>query len=149
MFEFSSDVFLWIKAFHIISVIAWMAALLYLPRLFVYHCDAEKGSEFSEKLKIMERRLVKIIMNPARLASLFFGILLFLNLDDSWWHEYWLLLKICLVLFLFGIHDMLNKWRKSFETDQNKYSQKFYRLINEVPTLLMVIIVILAVIKPF
>jgi len=149
MIELSSTVFLWIKALHIISVIAWMAGLLYLPRLFVYHCEAEAGSEFSEKLKVMERRLHRAIMEPARIAALLFGGLLLATYDAAQWSDSWLHVKLLFVFILFGMHDMMGKWRKNFAADANTRPQKFYRIMNEVPTVLMMIIVIFVVVKPF
>ena len=148
MVDLPNDVYLLIKAFHIISVIAWMAGLLYLPRLYVYHCEAEKGSEFSEKLKVMERRLFKLIMRPARIFTLTFGIVLVLNMDIDQWFDVWLVLKAVFVVLLFAVHDMMDKWRKGFELDLNSHSQKFYRIMNEVPTVLMILIVFLVVFKP-
>ena len=106
MINLSGEIILWVKAFHIISVIAWLAGLLYLPRLFVYHCDAERGSEFSEKLKVMERRLMKIIMRPARISSLLFGGALLLDLNNEDWTEAWLIFKLVFVACLFLIHDL-------------------------------------------
>ncbi|MAV88436.1 MAG: TIGR00701 family protein [Rhodospirillaceae bacterium] len=149
MAELLIDHYLWIKAFHIISIIAWMAGLLYLPRLFVYHCSTKIGSEFSEKLKIMEYRLMVFIMAPARISSLFFGLLLFLSYS---WEELivtWVVIKLICVVFLFIIHDLFNKWRKDFQTDTNIHQAKFFRIMNEVPTLLMIFIVIFVVVKPF
>lgn len=149
MIDLSSDTYLWIKALHIISVIAWMAAMLYLPRLYVYHCEAEPGSEFSEKLKIMERRLLRAIMNPAMIASLIFGGLLLANLDTDAWSDGWLHIKLLGVIGLIAIHGMMSKWRKDFAADANTRPQKFYRMMNEVPTILMIVIVIFVVVKPF
>ncbi len=149
MIELSSGAYLWIKALHIISAVAWMAGLLYLPRLFVYHCEAEIRSEFSEKLKIMERRLMKLIMRPARLATVVFGVLLILDFEHEEWLETWVHLKLGFVGILFVMHDMLEKWRKQFEFDLNKNSQKFFRIVNEVPTALLILIIIAVVIKPF
>jgi putative membrane protein len=149
MIDLSSDALLWIKALHIISVIAWMAGMLYLPRLYVYHCEAETGSELSEKLKIMERRLLRAIMNPAMIASLLFGSLLLANFDSDNWTDGWLHAKLLFVFGLFAIHGMMSKWRKDFEADANTKSQKFYRMMNEVPTVLMIGIVIFVVVKPF
>ena len=137
----------WVKALHIISVIAWMAGLLYLPRLYVYHCEAEAGSEFSEKLKIMERRLLKAIMNPAMISSWIFGLWLAYLIEpfsDPWFHA-----KALLVVLLTASHMMMGKWRKDFEQDANTRSHKFYRVANEVPTLFMIGIVIFVVVKPF
>ncbi len=148
MFEISNDAYLWIKAFHIISVIAWMAGLLYLPRLFVYHCEAKQGSEFSQKLKVMEGRLLKFIMRPARISTFLFGALLLVNIDEDAWLDVWLLAKLVCVIILYGMHDMMNKWRKNFNLDINTHSQKFYRIINEVPTILMILVTILVILKP-
>jgi len=149
MIELSNDAYLWIKALHIISVIAWMAGLLYLPRLFVYHCEAEQGSEFSDKLKIMERRLHRAIMEPARIAALIFGGLMLATFEGDQWSDSWLHVKLLFVFILFGMHDMMGKWRKNFAADANTKSQKFYRIMNEVPTVFMIIIVIFVVVKPF
>src|SRR5271156_4651815 len=126
----------WIKAFHIISVIAWMAGMLYLPRLFVYHCAAEKGSVQSETFKVMERRLLRGIINPAMIATYVFGLWLALLIADFRYPGYlpgWLWAKIVPVLMLSGVHGMLSRRRKDFAADDNRYSQKFYRIINEVP----------------
>ena len=149
MIELSNDAFLWSKALHIISVMAWMAGMLYLPRLFVYHCEAETGSELSEKLKIMERRLLYAIITPAMIASLLFGGLLFLNLDPEDWFDGWVIAKSVFVIGFFAMYDMMRKWRNDFEADANTKSQKFYRMMNEVPTVLMIGIVIFVVVKPF
>ena len=142
----------WIRAFHIIAVIAWMAGMLYLPRLFVYHCAAETGSVQSETFKVMERRLLRAIINPAMVATWVFGLWLAWLGPDSrygWFASGWLWAKIILVLGLSAVHGLLARWRKDFAQDRNRNSQKFYRIINEVPTLLMVLIVLLVVLKPF
>jgi len=142
----------WIKAFHIIAVIAWMAGMLYLPRLFVYHCAAEKGSVQSETFKVMERRLLRAIINPAMVATWVFGLWLAWLGPDSrygWFASGWLWAKIILVLGLSAVHGLLARWRKDFAQDRNRHSQKFYRIINEVPTVLMILIVLLVVLKPF
>ena len=139
----------WIKAFHIIAVIAWMAGLLYLPRLFVYHADAPAGSERSEMLKVMERRLLRAIMNPAMIAAFLLGGLLLATpgvLGDG---GFWWFAKIALVLALAVMHMMMGAWRKAFEKDSNTRPAKFFRIMNEVPTALMIAIVILAVVRPF
>lgn len=149
MIELSGTAFIWIKALHIISVIAWMAGLLYLPRLFIYHCDAEKGSVQSETFKVMERRLYRAIMNPALVASALFGGLLLANLDMDSWTDGWLHVKLLLVFLLLGVHYMMSRWRKDFESDANQRPAKFYRIMNEVPTVLMIGIVIFVVVKPF
>lgn len=139
------DVF---KALHLIAVISWMAGLLYLPRLFVYHADADKGSELSETLKIMERRLLRLIMNPAMvLVWVFGGLLLWANSDLLYQH--WMHAKLTLVVLMTGFHHALSCWRKAFVKDQNTKKAKFYRRINEVPTVLMIGIVILVIVKPF
>ena len=142
----------WIKAFHIIAVIAWMAGMLYLPRLFVYHCAAEKGSVQSETFKVMERRLLRAIINPAMVATWVFGLWLAWLGPDSrygWFASGWLWAKIMLVLGLSAVHGLLARWRKDFAQDRNRHSQKFYRIINEVPTVMMILIVLLVVLKPF
>ena len=142
----------WIKAFHIIAVIAWMAGMLYLPRLFVYHCAAEKGSIQSETFKVMERRLLRAIINPAMIATWVLGLWLAWHGPDSrfgWFASGWLGAKLMLVLVLSGLHGFFARWVKDFAADSNRHSQKFYRIINEVPTVLMIAIVILAVVKPF
>jgi protoporphyrinogen IX oxidase len=144
-----SSLYLWIKAFHVISVIAWIAGMLYLPRLFVYHCAAEKGSAQSETFKTMERRLLRGIVNPAMIASYVFGIALLAMPGAPDWREPWLLAKIALVLVLSAMHGFYARWRKDFEADRNTRSARFYRFMNEVPTLLMIFIVILVIVRPF
>jgi putative membrane protein len=142
----------WIKAFHIIAVIAWMAGMLYLPRLFVYHCAAEKGSVQSETFKVMERRLLRAIINPAMIATWALGLWLAWHGPDSrygWFASGWLGTKLVLVLALSGLHGFFARWVRDFAADANRRSQRFYRIINEVPTILMIAIVILAVVKPF
>jgi putative membrane protein len=137
----------WLKAFHIIAVIAWMAGMLYLPRLFVYHCDAEPGSKQSETFKVMERRLLKAIINPAMIATWILG--LWLAWEGGWFKAGWLHGKLALVLAMSAVHGVFVRWVKDFAADKNRHSQKFYRYINEVPTILMIGIVILVVVKPF
>ena len=137
----------WIKALHIIAVIAWMAGMLYLPRLFVYHCEAETGSKQSETFKIMERRSLKVIINPAMIVTWLAG--LYLAWAGHWFSAGWLHAKLALVLVLSGVHGFFSRWVKDFAAGRNPRSQKFYRIINEVPTLLMILIVILVVVKPF
>jgi len=139
----------WIKALHVIAVIAWMAGLLYLPRLFVYHCDVPRGSAESERFKVMERRLLKQIINPAMIATWTFGILLVLtpgiiNWSAGWWH-----VKLAMVLLLTGFHGALSRWRRDFLEDRNRRPQRFYRIANEVPTLLVIVIVVMVVVRPF
>ncbi len=139
--------YLWLKAIHIIFVIAWMAGLLYLPRLFVYHCEAQPGSPDDERFKIMERRLMNAIMNPAMVISLGVGTILRINLDQ--WTAGWLHVKLLALAGLVATHFLLNRWRMAFVRNQNRHSAKFYRAINEVPTVLMMVIVIMAVVRPF
>jgi putative membrane protein len=149
---FASAMYEWIKAFHIIAVIAWMAGMLYLPRLFVYHCAAEKGSVQSETFKIMERRLLRAIINPAMIATWLLGLWLAWLGPDSrygWFASGWLLAKLVLVLALSALQGFFTRWVKDFAGDRNRHSLKFYRIINEVPTVIMIGIVILAVVKPF
>jgi putative membrane protein len=136
------------KWLHIVSFTSWMAAMFYLPRLYVYHAGVDAGSEASELFKVMERRLLRIICNPAMILTfLFGGLLLYTNPDvmkQGWFH-----VKFTLVLILAGFHGMCVRWRKDFAADANRRSQKFYRIANEVPTLLVIVIVFLAVMKPF
>ncbi|MCC7305054.1 MAG: protoporphyrinogen oxidase HemJ [Alphaproteobacteria bacterium] len=138
----------WLRALHIIAVISWMAGMLYLPRLFVYHADAAKGSDKSETFKIMERKLLKIIINPAMIATFLFGILMLVAnpvlLQGGWMH-----VKLTCVLLLSALHGFFAKTVKVFARDANTRPAKFYRWINEAPAVLMVIIVIMAVVKPF
>jgi putative membrane protein len=140
-------VYVWIKALHIIAVIAWMAGMLYLPRLFVYHCEAEPGSKQSETFKVMERRLLKAIINPAMTVTWLAG--LYLAWAGQWYLAPWLHTKLLLVLLLSGVHGFFSRCVKDFAADRNRRSQRFYRFINEVPTVLMILIVILVVVKPF
>jgi protoporphyrinogen IX oxidase len=137
----------WVKAFHVIAIIAWMAGMLYLPRLFVYHCAAEPGSKQSETFKVMERRLLKAIINPAMIVSWALG--LWLAWAGGWYAWHWLQAKVVLALALSAVHGFFVRWVRDFAADRNRHSQKFYRIINEIPTILMIGIVILAVVKPF
>jgi putative membrane protein len=140
-------VYLWVKAFHIIAVISWMAGLLYLPRLFVYHADATAGSEQSETFKVMERRLLNFIMTPAMALSWILGVAMMIQghwMGASWFHA-----KFALVIVLSGMHGMMSRWVADFSRDRNGHSQKFFRIVNEIPTILMILIVLLAVVKPF
>ena len=137
----------WLKAVHVIAIIAWMAGMLYLPRLFVYHCEAEPGSKQSETFKVMERRLLTIIMNPAMVVSWVLG--LWLAWDGALFGWRWLQAKIVLVLIMSAVHGFFVRCVREFAADQNQRPQKFYRLINELPTILMIAIVLLAVVKPF
>ena len=138
----------YIKAFHIIAVIAWMAGVLYLPRLFVYHAESEPGSAQSETFKVMERRLLRFITTPAMIAAWIFGLILAFSVVN-WSAAGWFHVKLALVLILSGFTGLLGKWTREFAEDRNTRSQRFYRIANEVPTVLMIAIVILAVVKPF
>jgi putative membrane protein len=137
----------WLKAFHVIAVIAWMAGMLYLPRLFVYHCEAEPNTRQSETFKVMERRLLRVIMNPAMIVAWLLG--LWLAWRGGWFVAGWLHIKMLLVLAMSGLHGLFALWVKDFACDRNRRSAKFYRIVNEIPTLLLILIVILAVVKPF
>jgi putative membrane protein len=139
----------YIKAFHIIAIIAWMAGLLYLPRLFVYHAQSKMGSEQSETFKVMERRLLRYITTPAMLASWVLGLALAFSGVIDWSKDGWFHAKLFLVLLLSAYHGLLAKWTKDFALDRNTHSARFYRIANEVPTLLMILIVILVVVRPF
>ena len=139
----------YIKAFHIIAIIAWMAGLLYLPRLFVYHAQSKTGSEQSETFKVMERRLLRYITTPAMLASWVLGLALAFSGVIDWSKDGWFHAKLFLVLLLSAYHGLLAKWTKDFALDRNTRSARFYRIANEVPTLLMILIVILVVVRPF
>ena len=141
------DRYAWVKAFHVIAVIAWMAGMLYLPRLFVYHCAAEKGSIQSETFKVMERRLLRAIINPAMIGTWVLG--LWLAWQGHWFGSAWLHAKLALVLIVSAVHGLFARWVRQFASDGNMHSARFYRMMNEVPTLLMIGIVILVVVKPF
>lgn len=141
------DFYNWIKAAHVIAVIAWMAGMLYLPRLFVYHVDAAVGSDKSETFKVMERRLLRAIINPAMLVTWVLG--LWLAWERFGFSGGWLHAKIAAVLVLSGVHGYLSAAVRKFAQDQNTKSARHWRIINEVPTVLMVIIVILVIVKPF
>ena len=141
------DWYSWLKALHVIAMVAWMAGLLYLPRLFVYHSEAAVGSEKSETFKIMERRLLRAIINPAMIATWSFGLWLAWKVfafQGGWLHA-----KITLVLLLSGLHGYLSKGVRMFAQDRNTKSTRHWRIVNEVPTVLMILIVILVVVKPF
>ena len=139
----------WTKALHVMALIAWMAGLFYLPRLYVYHCETAAGSAESERFKVMERRLLKQITTPAMLATWCFGILLVLTpgiIDWSWawWH-----VKLAAVLAMTGFHGAVSRWRRDFLEDRNRRPQRFYRIVNEVPTLLLAVIVVMVIVRPF
>ena len=142
------DYYLWIKAFHLIAVMSWMAAMLYLPRLFVYHVSAEAGSDKSETFKIMERRLLRYIGTPAMIVTWILGLLMIFA-DTTIMSQGWIHAKLTLVLLLSGFHGVCAGWMKKFARDENTKSEKFFRIANEIPTLIMVAVVILAILKPF
>lgn len=137
----------WLKALHIISIIAWMAALLYLPRLYVYHAEAVPGSDRIAAFKVMERRLYKAIMTPAMIASWVFGLLV--AYEGGWFTSGWFHAKLLFVILLSGYHGFLGAELRRLAADKGTRSSRFYRIINEVPTLLMIVVVILVVLKPF
>jgi protoporphyrinogen IX oxidase len=137
----------WLLALHIIAVIAWMAGMLYLPRLYVYHADAKPGSELSETLKVMERRLLRLIVNPAMIAAWLFGLAL--ATVGGHWGEGWFHAKLALLVAMQIAHAAFARWRRAFAADRNRHSARFYRIANEAPTLLLVGIVLLAVLRPF
>ncbi len=139
--------YLWLKAFHVIAIIAWMAGMLYLPRLFVYHSETPKGSIQSDTFKIMERRLLKAIINPAMIVAWVLG--LYLVWDGGWYASGWLHAKVALVLALSAVHGMLVRHVKAFAADRNTRPARYFRILNEVPTVLMIGIVILVIVKPF
>lgn len=139
--------YFWIKALHIMAVISWMATLLYLPRLFVYHCGAPVGSQQSETFKLMEKRLLRQIANPAMAVTWLAG--LYLVWEGGWYTQGWMHAKFALVIALSAFHGMQAKWMREFATDQRVRTERFFRMVNEVPALLMIGIVILVVVKPF
>lgn len=139
--------YLWLKALHVIAVISWMAGLLYLPRLFVYHCEEKPGSATSEKFKVMERRLLKAIMVPAMVVSWSAGLLL--AVIGGLFHDGWFHVKLTLVVLMTLSHYMMARWKSDFAADRNTRPQRFFRIANEIPTLLMIAIVILVIVKPF
>ena len=142
--------YLWIKSLHVIAVIAWMAGIFYLPRLFVYHCSLVAGSAESERFKVMERRLLKQIMAPAMLLTWLFGALLALTPGIvDWTHFNWWHVKFLMVILMTGFQGAAGKWRRQFLEDRNQKPHQFYRIANEVPTILMIVIVIMAIAKPF
>lgn len=139
----------WTKALHVIAMVAWMAGMFYLPRLYVYHCDLTPGSAESERFKVMEYRLLKAIINPAMIATWVFGTMLVLtpgiiDWSSGWWH-----VKFTAVILMSGFHGAMSKWRRQFLDDRNTRPQRFYRIANEVPTLLLIVIVIMVIVRPF
>ena len=148
MADFLIDYYFWIKAAHIISIIAWMAGLLYLPRLFVYHAQCDAASEKSEMLKIMERKLLRAIMNPAMIMAWVFGLLM-LYANPALFEAAWMHAKLTCVVLMTILHHVYGRWRKVFDNDKNQRNHVFYRWWNEAPTVLMIIIVVCAVVEPF
>lgn len=148
MQDFLLTHYLWVKSLHLVAVMSWLAGLFYLPRLFVYHADAPAGSELSETFKIMERKLLRIIMNPAMIIAWLAGLaMIWANpelMSQGWMHA-----KLTLVVIMTVFHHQLGVWRKNFLVDKNTRSHKFYRKVNEIPTILMILIVIFAVVEPF
>lgn len=143
------DYYLWLKAFHIIAVICWMAGLLYLPRLFVYHANTKPGSEISETFLTMERRLLKIIMNPAMILTFVLGFTLIfmpggLGLSEGWLHA-----KLLLVFLLAALHGAMSRWYKEFQNNERKRTSRFFRIANEIPTVIMILVILLVTLKPF
>lgn len=137
----------WLKTFHIIAVISWMAGMLYLPRLFVYHCETTPGTAEYERFKLMEQKLMRIIINPSMIATWILGLLL--ASATGAWNQPWFHAKLLLVVILSGFHGAFSKWRRDFAAGKNTRTQRFYRIVNEVPAILMILIVILVVVKPF
>jgi protoporphyrinogen IX oxidase len=143
----SVGAYAWIKALHVVAIIAWMAGLLYLPRLFVYHCAAAAGSETSETFKVMERRLLRAIMTPAMIATWVFG--LWLMARGAWHTAGWMHAKFACVIALSGVHGYLSAAVRAFAEDRNTRAARHWRIVNEAPTALMIVIVVLVVVKPF
>lgn len=149
MLDFLSEWYLWIKSLHIAAVIAWMAGMMYLPRLYVYHCAAPDGSAQSETFKTMERKLLRGIVNPAMIASFLLGGLLLITPGIIDWSEGWIWVKLGSVLGLGAIHGFFSRWRRDFEADRNVRPAKFYRLVNEIPFVFLLIIVVMVIVRPF
>ncbi len=148
MITFATEYYIWFKALHIISMVAWMAGMLYLPRLYVYHAGADKGSELSQTFKVMERKLLRLILNPAMILTAVFGIAMLVAnpilLAGGWMH-----VKLTAVVLLFVFHGFLARWRKIFLKDLNERPPSFYRRVNEIPAILMVVIVVMVIVQPF
>lgn len=143
------QMYLWLKALHIIFVVCWMAGMLYLPRLFVYHTKVAKSSEASEMFKVMERKLMRGIMLPCMILTFVLGLWLAVHTDAFGPGNGWMHAKLLLVLVMAGLHGMMSKYRKAFERDENVKSERFFRIFNEVPAVIMVIIILFVVLKPF
>jgi protoporphyrinogen IX oxidase len=142
-------VYPWFKALHVVSMVAWMAGMFYLPRLFVYHCEMRPGSAESERFKVMERRLLKQIVNPAMMATFGFGILLMLTPGVIDWSAGWWHVKLLGIAGMTAFHGMMSRWRRDFLEDRNTRPARFYRFANEVPTLLLLLIVVMVIVRPF
>jgi protoporphyrinogen IX oxidase len=139
----------WVKTLHVVSMVAWMAGMFYLPRLFVYHCAMTPGSVESERFKVMERRLLKQITTPAMLATVLFGALLALTPGIVDWASGWWYVKLAGVLALGAFHGKLSRWRRDFLEDRNTHSHRYFRYANEVPTVLLLVIVAMVIARPF
>ncbi len=144
-----SSAYPYLKAFHLIAAFAWLAGMFYLPRLFVYHAEVGAHTPQAETFKVMERRLLKVIMNPAMIVTILLGLWIAFGAGVDWSKAGWLHVKIALVVAMAGLHGLFAKWRKDFAADRVPHSPRFFRAINEVPTVLLIGIVILAVVKPF
>lgn len=149
MLDFLTDVYPWTKSLHVVSVISWMAGLLYLPRLFVYHCAWLPGSETSQQFKVMERRLLRFIMNPAMIATYIFGTALAFTPGVVDWTAGWFYVKLTFVLILTVVHHVFAARYKEFAAERNMRPARYYRIANEVPTLAMIVIVVMVIVRPF
>ncbi len=147
MVALGDNAYPWVKAVHVIAIISWMAGMLYLPRLFIYHCEADKGSKQSETFKVMERRLLQVIINPAMVVSWVLG--LWLAWTAGYFTQGWFHAKLMLVLALSGVHGYFSAAVRAFAHDRNTKSARHWRIVNEVPTLLMIGIVVLVIVRPF
>jgi putative membrane protein len=146
----STNLYLWLKALHIIAVVSWMAGMLYLPRLFVYHSRTAPGSEASEIFKVMERKLLRLIINPSMILTWAFGFYLAFSIHAfTPGNGYWLHAKLGLVVAMQIVHAMLSRYRRAFFRDERPKSERFFRILNEVPAVLMIAIVLIVVLKPF
>lgn len=143
-----ADPYLWLKSFHIVAVTSWMAGLLYLPRLYVYHAEFKPGDGVSNQFKIMEHRLARFIMLPAGIATWVFGVIAAIWSGDLWVLPGWLIVKLLLVVILSGFHVLLEWHLREFSTDQRRHESRYFRLINEIPTVLLILIVFVVVVKP-